>query len=141
MLDHRTGSVDDPHRNPFTGEFVWTRASNRFGWSCLRGDYEPGDGREGWFSPTLARRLEGLPPALILTGALDLFYDENLEYARRLCAAGVPVELHAYAGAVHGFIRFEQARVSRTYRRDLFAGVARMLAPHAPGRRVSLPGG
>lgn len=30
MLDHRTGSDACPYRNPVTGEFIWTRASNRF---------------------------------------------------------------------------------------------------------------
>jgi triacylglycerol lipase len=43
MLDWRTGGDDDPYRNRHTGEFVWTREKNRFGWEALRGDYEPSD--------------------------------------------------------------------------------------------------
>ena len=37
MLDHRTGGDACPHGNPTTGEFIWTRASNVFGWEALRG--------------------------------------------------------------------------------------------------------
>ena len=47
--------------------------------------------------------LTGLPPAFIAVGAIDLFVDEDIEYARRLIAAGVPTELHVVPGAYHGF--------------------------------------
>ena len=36
-------------------------------------------------------------------GTLDIFCDEDLEYAKRLNHAGVPVELHVYPGSPHGF--------------------------------------
>ena len=56
---------------------------------------------------TLARRLSldlrGLPPTLIAVGAIDGFSDEDIDYAVRLRHAGVPVELHVYPGAPHGF--------------------------------------
>ena len=45
----------------------------------------------------------GLPPAWIGVGALDVFRDEDIEYASRMLAAGIPVELHVYPGAPHGF--------------------------------------
>ena len=128
MLDHRTGSDACPHRNRTTGEFVWTRASNVFGWEALRGDYTPGDARKGWFSPSLAEDLAGLPPTVILTGSLDLFFDEDLAYARRLVDAGVPVELHSYAGAIHAFNVMAEAAVARAFSRDMMTGIARVLA-------------
>lgn len=127
MLDHRTGGDDCRWRNPATGEFVWTRASNRFGWGCLKGDYAADDARKGWFSPSLADDLAGLPPALILTGSLDLFFDEDLDYARRLVAAGVPVELHSYPGAIHGFNIVAEAKIAQAFTRDLLGGIARLL--------------
>ena len=34
-------------------------------------------------------------------GSVDLFLDEDLDYAQRLLAAGVPTELHVYDGAYH----------------------------------------
>ena len=127
MLDHRTGSSECRHNNRTTGEFVWTRASNQFGWECLRGDYAPVDARKGWFSPSLADDLAGLPPTLLLTGSLDLFFDEDLDYARRLVDAGVPVELHSYLGAIHAFNMMAEAAIAKAFNRDLLGGIARLL--------------
>ncbi len=127
MLDHRTGGPDCPYRNPGTGEFVWTRPSNVFGWSALRGDYGADDARKGWFSPTLADDLSGLPPTWIGTGSLDLFLDENLDFARRLTAAGVPVELHSYPGAIHAFNAVADSQLAKSYARDLLSAIARVL--------------
>ena len=39
--------------------------------------------------------------AFIDVGTLDLFHDEDIEFAQRLMRAGVPVELHVYPGAFH----------------------------------------
>ena len=38
-----------------------------------------------------------------MVGGLDLFLDENMVYAQRLLAAGVPTEMHVYPNAYHGF--------------------------------------
>jgi acetyl esterase/lipase len=127
MLDHRTGSEDCPYGNPTTGEFVWTRESNRFGWSALRGSYGADDERKGWFSPSLAGNLAGLPQTWIGTGSLDLFLDENLDYARRLIAAGVPVELHSYPGAIHAFQVIAEGHLAQSFNRDLLGAIARLL--------------
>ena len=127
MLDHRTGSEACPHNNRITGEFVWTRPSNRFGWSALQGAYQPTDHRKGWFSPALADDLAGLPPTWIGTGALDLFFDEDLDYAKRLVDAGVPLELHVYPGAPHAFNIAADAKVAQAFNRDMMGGIARLL--------------
>ncbi|MBL8650924.1 MAG: alpha/beta hydrolase [Sphingopyxis sp.] len=129
MLDHRTGSDACPYNNPTTGEFIWTRASNRFGWGALQGDYAADDDRKGWFSPSLDDDLSNLPPAYIATGSLDLFFDENLDYARRLTAAGVPVELHSYAGAIHAFNAVPGAVIADRCNAGLMAAAAAMTAP------------
>ncbi len=127
MLDHRTGSEDCRHQNRHTGEFIWTRASNRFGWEALRGEYAADDARKGWFSPSLADDLAGLPPTWIGTGSLDLFFDEDLDYARRLVDAGVPVELHSYPGAIHAFNMMADAHIAQCFNRDLMSAIGRML--------------
>ena len=127
MLDHRTGGPHDPHPNPVTGEFGWTRALNRYGWEALRGDYAADDARAGHFSASLGRLSSDLPPAFIATGSLDLFFEEILDYSRRLCRAGVPVELHSYPGAPHGFDMVETARVTKRFQRDLDDALSRAL--------------
>ena len=130
MLDYRVGGELDPWRNQNAGEFIWTRELNQFGWQSLMGDYRADDARKGWFSPSIADDLAGLPPTWIGVGALDLFIDENLDYARRLIDAGVPVELHVYPGAVHGFNLFDtagEAMVIKAFNRDYLIAAARML--------------
>lgn len=101
MLDDRTCVEQDP--NPFAGEFIWTAESNGYGWRSFLG-CEPGsDGVSAYAAPARATDLAGLPPTCIVTAALDLFIDENLEYARRLIRVGVPTELHVFPGATHAF--------------------------------------
>lgn len=133
MLDHRTGGEACQWRNPATGEFVWTRESNLFGWSALQGAYQLDDERIGWFSPARAADLSGLPQTWIGTGSLDLFLDENLDYARRLIAAGIPVELHSYPGAVHAFQVVADGHLAQAFNRDLLGAVSRWLKSASTG--------
>lgn len=94
MLDDRSvgPELDHPsHR-------LWTQGSNRFGWSAYLGGADPAVAVPG-------RRtdLAGLPPAWIGVGTLDLFHDEDMAYAERLQAAGVPCQVEQVYGAFHGF--------------------------------------
>lgn len=111
MLDDRTCGRD---ANPQTGAFGWSRADNHFGWQSLLGT-EPGETTTSIYAaPSRCETLEGLPPTFISVGSLDLFFDEDIDYARRLQRSGVPTELHVYPGAFHGFARFApEASVSR----------------------------
>jgi triacylglycerol lipase len=101
MLDDRTGSTSDPH--PYCGEFVWPPHNNRYGWRALLGTEPGGPDTPKGAVPARAQDLSGLPPAFIHVGAIDLFLEEDLEYARRLIRAGVPTELYVVPGAFHGF--------------------------------------
>jgi acetyl esterase/lipase len=47
--------------------------------------------------------LTGLPSAWIGVGTLDLFYQECVEYGRRLREAGVAVQEEIVPGAFHAF--------------------------------------
>jgi acetyl esterase len=127
MLDHRTGGTDDRYKNPTTGEFIWTPGRNQFGWESLRGSYAADDQRKGWFSPSLADSLASLPPTFIMTGSLDLFFDENLDYTRRLCADGVLVELHVYPGGIHAFNLAADARIAQQSAHDLMSALGELL--------------
>ena len=126
MLDWRTGGPDARWKNGHTGEFIWTHAKNQFGWTALRGDYTPDDARKGWFSPALADDLAGLPPTYMITGALDLFLDEDLDYARRLIDAGVPTELHVYPGAIHAFEMVPDTMLQMQAAADMARGLRRL---------------
>lgn len=116
MLDDRTAVAADP--NPYSGEYVWTPSDNYFGWSSLLG-HEPGrTGVSAYASPARATDLAGLPPTFIWVGALDLFVDEDIEYARRLVRAGVPTELRVYPGVTHGNLMVPDAPSTRLNRED-----------------------
>ncbi len=125
MLDDRTVTLDPPH--PFTGEFVWTRDSNRFAWTALLGQEPGSDGISPYAAAARADNLAHLPAAFIAVGALDLFLAENMEYARRLLQAGVPTELHVYPGAYHGFQMVPSAWVSQAAARDQLSAIRRAL--------------
>jgi acetyl esterase/lipase len=82
---------------------VWTYDDNVTGWSALLGDRAGGDDVSVYAAPARATDLTGLPPTYIDTGDLDIFRDEDITFARRLSAAGVPTELHVHPGCPHGF--------------------------------------
>ncbi|HET8850936.1 MAG TPA: alpha/beta hydrolase [Ktedonobacteraceae bacterium] len=123
MLDDRTATATDHH--PYTGEYIWTAESNRFAWTALLGEEPGGANISPYAAPARAERLEGLPPAFIGVGTLDLFLEEDLEYARRLTRAGVPAELHVYPGAFHVFNIAENARVAQAFTRDSLNALTR----------------
>lgn len=111
---------------------IWGPASNRFGWTSYLGDLYGADDIPAHAAPTRATDLSGLPATYIMAGTLDGFVDEDIDYATRLNQAGVPVELHLYPGAPHGFEGFApSAAVSRQARADINNWLARQLGSHA----------
>lgn len=115
MLDDRTGSIRRP-AEPI-GAFLWTSALNVLGWSALLGSPAGGDAVPEGASPARVEDLSGLPPTFIAVGGLDLFVEEDITFANRLIAAGVPTELFVVPGAPHGFQMLgPDASVSRRYR-------------------------
>jgi acetyl esterase/lipase len=129
-LDDRTCVRRD--LSPFVGQFIWTQASNLFAWRALLGTEPGGPAVPCYAAPARTEDLSGLPPACVQVGALDLFVDEDVEYARRLVGAGVSCELHVYAGAPHGFTMAWRAAVSRACERDGLAALRRGLHVEHP---------
>jgi acetyl esterase/lipase len=121
MIDDRTGSVGQAH--PYAGEFLWTAASNRYAWKALLNGAPGGDSVSAYAAAARAPNLAGLAPAFIAVGALDLFVDEDIDYARRLIHAGVRTELHVYPGAFHGYLLAPHARVTRQAEQDAAAAM------------------
>lgn len=96
-----------------TGRFrLWNTAANRFGWESYLGAADPAQA-----VPARRTDLSGLAPAWIGVGTLDLFHAEDMAYAERLRAAGVPCEVLEVPGAFHGFDEIlTHAGVTRAFR-------------------------
>ena len=96
MLDHRN---ETPSSFGTSDTRVWNREANIIAWEAYLNNIEP---IPSYASPSITDDLSGLPPTYINVGTLDIFVDEDIDYAARLSQAGVPVELHVYPGAFHG---------------------------------------
>jgi acetyl esterase/lipase len=109
--------------------YVWSRESNEFGWRSYLGDLYGAEDVPVYAAAARATDLTGLPPAFVSVGAIDGFLDEDVDYAMRLNAAGVPCELHVYPGLPHGYGMVPDAPMVQRARRDaedwLAAQVAR----------------
>jgi acetyl esterase/lipase len=101
MLDDRTGSVVTPPAP--IGSILWTTEKNRFGWQSFLGQSPGTEYVPRQAVPARQASLEGLPPAFVGVGSIDLFVNEDIDYARRLINDGVEAELLVIPGAFHGF--------------------------------------
>ena len=124
MLDDRTAI--NPAPSPHTGQYIWTREANAYGWGALLGSAPGSPDVSCYAAAARASDLAGLPPTYIACGAIDLFIEENLEFARRLILAGVPTEVHVYPGAPHGFNLISNARTSQQAAQDWLAALTKV---------------
>ena len=74
MLDHRNAT---PSSHEITDGRVWNRASNTLGWNAYLAGRAGATDVPGYASPACATDLQGLPPAYICVGTLDLFVDDG----------------------------------------------------------------
>jgi len=123
MLDDRTAAQGA--QNPHVGDFIWEHHHNVFAWTAYLGAAPGGADVSPYAAAARAADLTGLPPAYIAVGALDLFLEEDMAYAARLAAAGVPTELHVYPGAYHAFEFNFEADVARRAEADRRRALAR----------------
>jgi len=127
MLDDRTGTTLMP--SPVLGEYIWTRSANHYAWNAYLGKTPGSPGISEYGAAFRAADLTGLPPAYIGVGSLDLFLDEDLEYARRLMAAGVSTEVCVIPGAYHVFDVFiPDAPLSEQFRQSYFTALKRAIS-------------
>ena len=99
MLDDRT-PVPEPALAPM---LTWSRDDDLTGWAALLGEHAGGGDVSPYAAAARAHDLSGLPPAYLDVGDLDLFREQDMAYAGRLAAAGVPAELHIHPGCPHAF--------------------------------------
>ncbi|GAA5201844.1 alpha/beta hydrolase [Microbacterium jejuense] len=100
MLDDRTAA--DRSRDA-ADHFIWSNRSNRVGWSSYLGASVGAESLPPYAAPARREELTGMPPTWIYTSDIELFHDEDVEYAERLRAAGADVTLEVVDGAPHGF--------------------------------------
>lgn len=132
--------IDDRQATPSSRAddlVLWSRDANAFGWRSYLGGGD-GDG-DGYAAPARVTDLAGLPPTLVLAAGADGFRDEDVDYALRLSAAGVPTELHVYPGAPHGFTVFPCALADRAAA-DVERWLAGQLGRLGTSRPVGPPG-
>ncbi|KIY03982.1 uncharacterized protein Z520_00674 [Fonsecaea multimorphosa CBS 102226] len=102
MLDDRN-CIPNARLEPFA---FWKVEDNITGWTALLGADKAGkpDADVPYYcAPARAKSLADLPPTYIDTGGLDIFRDEDIEYARRLALEDIEVEFHLYPGVPHAF--------------------------------------
>jgi acetyl esterase len=111
VADHDFGT---PSYRDNASCYLLTRDDMQWFWQ----HYVPDEAQrnEAYASPLRAEKLDGLPPATVVTAEYDPLRDEGEAYAARLRASGVPTVATRYDGQVHGFVSlfevFDQGKVA-----------------------------
>lgn len=103
MLDDRSTATKNEHIAPVA---AWTHEDNLTGWGAYLGGAErvnssDKDAVSPYAAPARVDSVKGLPKTYIETGGLDIFRDENVEYALRIARENIDVELHLCPGLPH----------------------------------------
>ena len=125
MLDDRTAL-----NNALTEQqhFVWNNENNAVGWAAYLGQPPGGDNTPAYSVPARTPSLASLPPTWLGVGDIDLFYDENLRYAERLQADGVPCTVHIVPGGPHAFDAMApRSRLTRGFMRSQYQFIRQLL--------------
>lgn len=125
MLDDRNTTASS---HEITDIGIWDRKTNILAWQAILGEHKE-DNVFPYAAPARATDLSGLPPTFIAVGDLDLFRDEDIEYAQRLRTQQVAVDLHLYSGAYHAFDLFAPtAQISQSLRQTWYDNLRRRFA-------------
>lgn len=125
MLDDRTALRAD---HGTRGAVAWSPQKNRDAWGWYLGRPVGPDEDRPYAVPARREDLSGLAPAWVGVGDADLFHDEDLDYARRLEEAGVPVELDVVPGMPHAADMVPGIVPAAAFRDRFVAWLARQLA-------------
>ncbi|MEO1078557.1 MAG: alpha/beta hydrolase [Pseudomonadota bacterium] len=114
--------------------FIWNNEANFAAWSAYLGSLEPGaSALPPYAAPARRESLAGLAPSWIGMCTLDLFYEENEDYARRLHAEGVPCEICRVDGVPHAFEVIQpQASIAEAFQQSALAFLKKALSVDAP---------
>jgi acetyl esterase len=95
-------SFDTPSHRAFGRGYTLTSERMRWFWNHF---LPPTQDRSAPLVAPLWADLRGLPPTLLLAAELDCLKDDSQHLAKRLKAAGVPVQLTVYHGMQHAFLQ------------------------------------
>jgi len=97
-----TAHADTPSHERFAEGFLLDRETVAWFFN----QYIDAAQRDDWrFAPLNAEDHGDLAPACLILAEADPLVDEGVEYADRLRAAGVPVQLELFRGVTHDFIK------------------------------------
>ena len=97
-----TAHADTPSHERFAEGYLLDRETVAWFFS----QYIDEDQRSDWrFAPLNAEDPADAAPACLILAEADPLVDEGIEYADRLRAAGVPVQLELFRGVTHDFIK------------------------------------
>jgi acetyl esterase len=97
-------NFDTPSYLKYQDEYWLTREAMKWFWDNYASNQT--NRKEPTVSPLQAsiEQLNGLPPALVITGEFDVLRDEGEAYAHKLIEAGVPVTGVRFHGTIHDFV-------------------------------------
>lgn len=78
---------------------VWPRPAAAISW----GHYQAGGAQPWQVCPPMGRDRRPFPPIYVAVNTADLLRDEAVSWAWDLVRSGVAVDLHSFAGTVHGW--------------------------------------
>lgn len=113
VLDDRLTSAS---MRRFDDTPMWSRPLAESGWRAYLGP--AGGTADCRAAPARATDLARLPPTYVSVMTFDPLRDEGIEFAQRLLAAEVPVELHLFPGTFHGSNLLHRATISRRELRE-----------------------
>ena len=122
---------DTPSMAEFTDTPMWRSPDSLVVWQHYLGQIRRGgDDVPVYAAPARAsvKDLTGLPPTWLITYQLDPTRDEALALADHLIQAGVPTELHHYAGAFHLIHTYPGTSIGSRILGDKYAAIGRILA-------------
>jgi acetyl esterase/lipase len=129
MIDDRDATTSS---QVFANPPMWNRQDNQKGWRAYLGEAVGGPDVAPYAAAARATNVSNLPPTYIAVSAGEVFLDEDVEYGLRLTYAGVPVEIHVYPRAFHGFDAIAPtAAISQRFARDRDQALKRALHPES----------
>lgn len=120
MLDDRMLTESSKHNDAP----MWNTKSNECAWELYLGDLYQTDNLSCYAAPGRLDDFSGLPPAATYIGTIDPFYDETVNYFKRLSDEGIEIKIKCFEGCFHGFECFgsstKPAKEAKKYIDDVF---------------------